>query len=88
MRLDKFLKNSRLIKRRTVAREACDLGHIELNGKVAKAGAEVKVGDQITIHFGRTKVTVEVTDTEDNPGKQQAQDQYKILEEVRVEETP
>ena len=60
MRLDKWLKVSRLIKRRTVANEACDNGLVTVNGKAARASYEVKVGDQITLHFGVRTVTVEV----------------------------
>ena len=60
MRLDKYLKVSRLIKRRTVAHEACDHGLVEVNGKAARASYEVKVGDQITMRFGARTVTVEV----------------------------
>ena len=60
MRLDKFLKVSRLIKRRTVANEACDAGRVSVNGKPAKAGYEVKVGDIISIGFGQKTVEAEV----------------------------
>ena len=60
MRLDKYLKVSRLIKRRTVANEACDAGRVMINGKTAKAGAEVKAGDVIEIGFGTRNVKVEV----------------------------
>ncbi len=62
MRLDKYLKVSRLIKRRTIANEACDAGRVSLNGKVAKAGTEVKVGDIIEITFGNKVVKAEITD--------------------------
>ena len=62
MRLDKYLKVSRLIKRRTVAREACDQGRVSLNGRVAKAGAAVKVGDVIEIAFGTRNVKAEILD--------------------------
>ena len=60
MRLDKYLKVSRLIKRRTVANEACDAGRVEVNGKIARASYDVKPGDQITIHFGARSLRVEV----------------------------
>ena len=60
MRLDKYLKVSRLIKRRTVANEACDAGRVLINGNVAKAGTNVKVGDKITIQFGNKETNVEV----------------------------
>ena len=62
MRLDKYLKVSRLIKRRTVANEACDAGRVTVNGRPAKASAEVKVGDVIEIGFGNKAVKVQVTD--------------------------
>ncbi len=79
MRLDKYLKVSRLIKRRTVANEACDAGRISINGKVAKASVNVKVGDVITIQFGTKEVSVEVTDVRDNVKKEEAQEMYKNL---------
>ena len=79
MRLDKYLKVSRLIKRRTVANEACDAGRISINGKVAKASVNVKVGDVITIKFGTKEVSVEVTDVRDNVKKEEAQEMYKNL---------
>ena len=60
MRLDKFLKDSRLIVRRTIAKEVCDAGKVQINGKVSKAGAEVKVGDEITIQFAKSILTVRV----------------------------
>ena len=66
MRLDKYLKVSRLIKRRTVANEACDAGRVLLNDKVARASAEVKAGDVITIQFGNKDVKVEVPDCTGN----------------------
>lgn len=79
MRLDKYLKVSRLIKRRTVANEACDAGRISINGKVAKASVNVKVGDIITIKFGTKEVSVEVTDVRENVKKEEAQEMYKNL---------
>ena len=69
MRLDKYLKVSRLIKRRTVANEACDNGRISVNGRVVKASYEVKVGDQIQIAMGPRTVAVEVTLVADNVRK-------------------
>lgn len=65
MRIDKFLKVSRVIKRRTVAQEACDGGRIEINGKVAKPSKEVKVGDVVTVTFGNRSVTFEVLSTDE-----------------------
>jgi len=79
MRLDKFLKVSRLIKRRTVANEACDAGRVMINGKVAKASTEVKVGDIIEIGFGSKAVKVKVLDVQDNVKKGEAKELIKYL---------
>jgi ribosomal 50S subunit-recycling heat shock protein len=79
MRLDKYLKVSRLIKRRTVANEACDAGRVLINGNVAKASANVKVGDQITIQFGNKEVKVEVLAVEETVKKDEAKELYKYL---------
>lgn len=79
MRLDKFLKVSRLIKRRTVANEACDAGRVTVNGNVAKASVKVKVGDIIEIQFGTKAVKVEVLDLQDTTKKEEAKDLFKYL---------
>ncbi len=79
MRLDKYLKVSRLIKRRTVANEACDAGRVLINGNVAKASTNVKVGDQITIQFGNKEVKVEVLAVEETVKKDEAKELYKYL---------
>jgi ribosomal 50S subunit-recycling heat shock protein len=79
MRLDKYLKVSRLIKRRTVANEACDAGRVLINGKVAKASANVAVGDVIEIGFGTRSVKVEVLDVQDTTKKDEAKDLFKYL---------
>lgn len=79
MRLDKYLKVSRLIKRRTVANEACDGGRITVNGKVARASYDVKVGDEITIDFGSKPVTVRVTEIKETSFKDQAKDMYEAI---------
>ena len=79
MRLDKYLKVSRLIKRRTVANEACDAGRVSINGKPAKAGADVKVGDVIEIRFGTREVKVEVTSVQETVKKEEAKEMYKEL---------
>ena len=79
MRLDKFLKVSRLIKRRTVANEACDAGRVLVNGKPAKASVKVKVGDVIEIQFGTKTVNVEVLDTQDTTKKEEAKDLFRYL---------
>ena len=77
MRLDKFLKVSRLIKRRTVANEACDNGRISVNGRVVKASYDVKVGDRIEISMGARTVDVEVLEVSDNVRKDDAAGMYK-----------
>jgi len=79
MRLDKYLKVSRLIKRRTVANEACDNGRVLINDKVAKASTDVKVGDIITINFGNKDVKVEVVDVAETVKKDEAKDLFKYL---------
>ena len=77
MRLDKFLKVSRLIKRRTVANEACDAGRVLVNDKPAKASVKVKQGDIIEIQFGTRTVKVEVLDIKDTTKKEEAGDLFK-----------
>ncbi|MDY5000551.1 MAG: RNA-binding S4 domain-containing protein [Lachnospiraceae bacterium] len=79
MRLDKYLKVSRLIKRRTVANEACDADRVLVNGNVAKAGYNVKVGDKITIKFGNKEVNVEVLAVEETVKKDEAKELYRYL---------
>ena len=79
MRLDKFLKVSRLIKRRTVAHEACDAGRVLVNDKPAKASVKVKPGDIIEIQFGTRTVKVEVLDIKDTTKKEEAGDLFKYL---------
>ena len=79
MRLDKFLKVSRLIKRRTVANEACDAGRVSVNGKVAKAGVAVKAGDIIEICFGTRNVKVEVLDVAETVRKEEAKELFRYL---------
>lgn len=79
MRLDKYLKVSRLIKRRTVANEACDAGRVTVNGKTAKASAEVKAGDVIEIGFGNKAVRVEVLAVQDTTKKEEAKELFRYL---------
>ena len=79
MRLDKFLKVSRLIKRRTVANEACDAGRVMVNGKPAKASVKVKVGYVIEILFGNKNVKVEVLDLQDTTKKEEAKELCRYL---------
>ncbi|MBQ7582560.1 MAG: RNA-binding S4 domain-containing protein [Lachnospiraceae bacterium] len=79
MRLDKYLKVSRLIKRRSVANEACDAGRVQINGRVAKASAEVKSGDEIIIGFGNKEMKVRVLDVAEVIRKEEAKEMYEIL---------
>ena len=79
MRLDKYLKVSRLIKRRTVANEACDAGRVSINGKAAKASTDVKVGDIIEIGFGTRTVKVEVLAVAETTRKDEAKELFKYL---------
>ena len=79
MRLDKYLKISRLIKRRTVANEACDSGRVLVNDKVAKASVNVKTGDVIEIQFGSKSVKVEVLDVQETVRKDDAKELYRYL---------
>lgn len=79
MRLDKYLKVSRLIKRRTVANEACDAGRVLLNDKVARASAEVKAGDVITIQFGNKDVKVDVLTVQETVRKEEAKEMFQYL---------
>lgn len=79
MRLDKYLKVSRLIKRRTVANEACDAGRVSINGRIAKASADVKPGDVIEIQFGNKNVKVEVTEIVESTKKDDAKDMFKYI---------
>ncbi|NLD83939.1 MAG: RNA-binding S4 domain-containing protein [Clostridiales bacterium] len=81
MRLDKYLKVSRIIKRRTVAKEACDGGRVSINGRTAKAGAEVKEGDVMEIRFGNRVGRYQITDVREVVRKENAQEMYRVLEE-------
>lgn len=84
MRLDKYLKESRLIKRRAVANEACDSGRIKVNGKIAKAGHQISSQDLILIEFGFKLLTVEVKEDFDNPRRDRREPLYTVIEERRV----
>lgn len=79
MRIDKFLKVSRLIKRRTVANEACDAGRVMINGRPAKASAEVKAGDIIEIAFGARDVRVEVLNVQETVKKEEAAELFRYV---------
>jgi len=80
MRLDKFLKVSRLIKRRTVAADACDVGRVFVNGKIAKPACKLKEGDEITIQFGQRPVKVRVKMLKESVRKEEAEQMYEVLE--------
>ena len=82
MRLDKFLKVSRIIKRRTVANDACDSERVSVNGRAAKASYDVKTGDKITITFGTKSVTVRVLEIKDTTKKSEATGMYEIISET------
>lgn len=80
MRLDKYLKVSRLIKRRTKAQEACDAGRVKVNDRVAKSSTKVKVGDIIEIEFGNKSVKVKVLDIQDTTKKEEAKDLFEYID--------
>ena len=84
MRLDKFLKVSRLIKRRTVANDACDSERISVNGKNAKASYNVKIGDLITVAFGSRSVTVRVLEIKETTKKTESVGMYEIVSETQA----
>lgn len=84
MRLDKYLKVSRLIKRRTVAKELCDGGRVSVNGRSAKAGAEVKVGDIIELGFGPRRIQVEIVEVAETVRANRAKELYKVLQDVKI----
>ena len=79
MRIDKFLKVSRVIKRRSVAQEACDGGRIEINGKVVKPAKEVKIGDIVTVTFGNKSMSFEVLSIDERQTKQSAETMYRLI---------
>jgi len=86
MRLDKFLKLSRLIKRRTVAKDVSEQGRVWVNGKEAKASTAVKAGDEITIRYGNRSVTVRVEKLLESPRKEESSEMYTVLREESVQE--
>lgn len=79
MRIDKYLKVSRIIKRRTVANDACDGSHITVNGKIVKASYDVKPGDEIEIRFGQRTLKVRVTDVTEHVGKANAASMFEVI---------
>lgn len=85
MRLDKFLKVSRIIKRRPVAKEVADKGRIQINGILAKSSSNVKIGDQVKIQFGNKILEIEVLELRDSTKKEDAEKMYQIVSEKRVE---
>lgn len=84
MRLDKFLKVSRLIKRRTLAKEVADQGRITINGTAAKASSNVKVGDELTIRLGQRLLTVSIEKLQETTKKEEAAGMYSLLKEERL----
>ncbi len=84
MRLDKFLKVSRIIKRRTLAKEVADKGRISINGKQAKSSSNVKVGDELFIQFGQKLVTIRIEKLQENVRKEEATELYTIVKEEKV----
>lgn len=86
MRLDKFLKVSRLIKRRTLAKEVADQGRISINGVPAKASSNVKIGDELAVRFGQKIITVLIEDLKETTKKEESANLYKILKEEKTNE--
>lgn len=82
MRLDKFLKVSRILKRRTVAQEACDGGKIDVNGKTAKPSYQLKIGDLVCVHFAGGNLTFKVKELKETVKKDEAADLYEIVSEL------
>jgi ribosomal 50S subunit-recycling heat shock protein len=83
MRIDKYLKNSRLIKRRTIAKEACDKDRVQINGRLAKAGSEVKTGDTVLIRFGNSEIKIRVAELIESPKKDDAGKMYEVIEQTQ-----
>lgn len=79
MRIDKYLKNARIIKRRTIAKEACEQGRVMVNGREAKPGTELRIGDLIQIRFGNKEMNIRVTSLDESPRKEDAADMYEVL---------
>ena len=85
MRLDKYLKVSRIIKRRTVAKEVADKGRVKVNGILAKSSTDLKIDDLVDIRFGNKLLTVKVLEMKDSTKKEDALNMYEIISEVRVD---
>lgn len=86
MRLDKYLKVSRIIKRRTVAKEICEAGRITVNGHTAKAGHELKIGDTLEITMGSRRLKVKVAELKETVRANEADTLYEVLEDIRIKE--
>ena len=86
MRLDKFLKVSRIIKRRPLAKTMSDDGRIEVNGRVAKAGTNVEVGDELKIRFGKRIVTYKILDLKEHAKKEEAEQMIELLSDEKIED--
>lgn len=86
MRLDKYLKISRIIKRRSVAKDISDQGRILVNGKVAKSSTNVSIGDELVINFGNKTLTVKILDIKDTTKKNEAQDLFEVIAEEYKED--
>jgi len=85
MRLDKFLKVSRLIKRRTLAKEVSDQGRIQINGKEAKASSVVKAGDELTLRLGQRIMTVRIERIQETSRKEEAAEMYTVIKDERLQ---
>lgn len=85
MRLDKYLKVSRLIKRRPLAKEVCDQGRVTVNGNKAKASTAIDIGDEVSIRFGQKRVTVRVDSLKETRRKDEAKSMYTLLKEERAD---
>jgi len=88
LRLDKYLKVSRIIKRRSVAKEVCDAGRISVNGRQAKAGSELKAGDILVIGYGRRRMEVEVLRLAETVRAEEAGELYRVIKDAFIDDTP
>ncbi len=86
VRVDKFLKVSRIIKRRTVAKQACDNERVQINGRRAKAGTRLDIGDELTIDFGHKELKVRVEEMRQHVPKDEAEELYEVVEEIPKEQ--
>ncbi|MBF7017899.1 RNA-binding S4 domain-containing protein [Staphylococcus durrellii] len=87
MRLDKYLKVSRLVKRRTLAKEISEQGRISVNGVTAKAGTDVKVDDELIIKFGQKVITIKVTGLSEHATKENAKGMFELIKEEKISES-